>query len=513
MSPPPPSSPQVESGAGASSTGGRVLRMAAACLLALAAYVLSEGSLVALGAIASPVFAALLALAIWTLSLRAWTTILIFLVLALDRGSDAHGVWRTPLSIINDLLTSNLDAVVPAFKGVKFTVIEMLSVALILLESSRKRQRSGAGSRPLATSAKPARLSLVILLAGVAVSAVNGLATGGNPQIAIWQSRPYLDTALFYVLFRTAFNTLADFVLLAKVVIVSALAKAALATYVAYVVAPTIAVNWEYATNHGDSILFAVAFAIPIVDFMERTDSRRLLQCALLLPPLALGMIANNRRLVWVELGVSLLVIYAASGPRPWKRTLKRALIVLAFPLLIYVSVGWSSPSGAFRPVRILRSMVDTNKDRSSWNRQVENYNIIMSLKPRAVLGLGFGKEWTEFFAMDNILQFFPMYHAEPHNQVLGTLLFMGPFGFTAVFGFFATTILLAVRSCRFTRDPVERAAALGALACVMASMLQAYGDLGPYFIQYKIFVALAATVAGKLAVATGAYQPAPLRP
>jgi hypothetical protein len=48
--------------------------------------------------------------------------------------------------------------------------------------------------------------------------------------------------------------------------------------------------------------------------------------------------------------------------------------------------------------------------------------------------------------------------------------------------------------------------AALGSAAAIVACHVLAYGDTGTHYPQYKVVMALALVVAGKLAVATGGW-------
>jgi len=458
-----------------------------------------------LGATLAPALLAGLGLAAWAVPLRWSATAIVFLMLAVDDYSNAMGAWHTPWAIVSELLAWNIDRTIPAARGLKLTGFE-LAVAFLLVVSLVRRAR---GSRidaagQVQTASVVAEFVVVYLLAvlyGVAV----GLARGGSTEIAIWQSRPLIHLALFFFLFHAAYRGSQDLALLGRVVVAAALAKAALAVYVRQTVTiPGRELN--AATVHGDSILFALACVVLLAHFMERTDRRRLAACALLVPPILLGMQANNRRLVWVQLGFSLAAIYLLSPWRAWKRFVARAAIVTAPVVALYVAVGWNSPSGVFAPVRIVRSVTESKRDRSTFFRHVENWNLVVNMDDHPILGRGFGHEFIEFYRNDEISSFFPQYLAEPHNQLLALLLFAGLVGFIGIWSLFAVGAFLAARAYRMATRPEDRAAALACFATIIVCHIQTYGDLGPYLTQYKILLALALVVAGKLAVASGAW-------
>src|SRR5207244_632928 len=109
---------------------------------------------------------------------------------------------------------------------------------------------------------------------------------------------------LLYLLFRAALRSPRDLPALGKVVVAAALVKAVLAFYVRHTLSPHDIRSLPYATSRADSVLFAGACSLLLARFIERPNRRHLTLLALTLPVLFLGMVANNRRLVWVELGL-----------------------------------------------------------------------------------------------------------------------------------------------------------------------------------------------------------------
>jgi hypothetical protein len=67
--------------------------------------------------------------------------------------------------------------------------------------------------------------------------------------------------------------------------------------------------------------------------------------------------------------------------------------------------------------------------------------------------------------------------------------------------------VLLAARAYPRARSPEDRAAALWVGASAIVVGVQCFGDLGPFWPQYGVLVALALVTAGKLAYATGAAR------
>src|SRR6185369_18002177 len=95
------------------------------------------------------------------------------------------------------------------------------------------------------------------------------------------------------------------------------------------------------------------------------------------------------------------------------------ALRGLAPLTLIYILIGWSSTNGAlFKPVRIIRSAVDSESDASTQWRDVENYDLLYTIRQFPIFGAGYGHGFWEVMplpAVDYQLELFI-----PHNSVLG---------------------------------------------------------------------------------------------
>jgi hypothetical protein len=456
-------------------------------------------------ATAAPVILAAAAWSAWRAPLRASVAVLAFLMLALDDSWTANGLWHTPLAPLGDLLRQSLRTVVAGADAVPFTGMEIALVLLLGLAAWRRSEGEAApGHVPV-----PRAIVAVgtAYLAALGFGVLHGLARGGSVEMAVWQTRPLVVPAGIFVLFAAAFRGPLDHVLLGKIVVFAAAARAALALWIRVAIAPGASVPVDYVTDHGDSMLFTLACVALVAHLVERPDRRRLQAALLFLPLLLLGIHANARRTAWVQLALGVAVFLVVGRAARWRREVGRALLVALPVLVLYGAAGWGSTSFLFRPVQIVRSVVDSRVDRSTWNRQVENWNLAMSMRERPLLGRGFGHEWTEFYAADDITEIFHRYRAQPHNQVLGVLLFGGALAFAAIWAPFAVMVLLAARAYPRARSPEDRAAALWVGASAIVVGVQCFGDLGPFWPQYAMLVPLALVTAGKLAWATGAAR------
>src|SRR5260221_3688328 len=184
--------------------------------------------------------------------------------------------------------------------------------------------------------------------------------------------------------------------------------------------------------------------------------------------------------------------------------------MLVALPLiLLYVTAGWNSNSKIFAPVATFRTVTDSDVDGSTLFRDLENYNLLYTMRMNPFIGTGFGHPFAEEVTTPDI-SFFVEYKYMPHNSILGLWALLGVIGFSGLFIALVVGVHLAARSYRLARLPDERAAALAALAMVLIYLAHCYGDIG---FQERIAIFLVGTalaVAGQLATSTGAWNNQP---
>jgi hypothetical protein len=484
-------------GAGVAIFAGAIALSTAALMVA------TEGNPIA---VLSPVLLAVLAAVAWSAPLRYTVCGLLFLALATESPGDAGGFYESPFFKLGALLHANLNQTVPV-NALRFTGVDVLIFAVSAVVIVRRAQgelaQSGAfwSPRPLIYAALGALLTVAALTA-------YGVSTGGDPNQVYWQTHQFVLVPILFFLLDAALRGPRDHALLAKTFLAAAGCKALLSIYVGLTVRRPDGLPLQWTTSHGDSVLFAAAVSMLAANFIERPTRRRAIVSSLLALPLLAGMVLNNRRLVWVELAGSFLCFYALSFSTPLKRSLTR-LFVLSLPLLIlYIVAGWGSGSRLFKPVQTIRSVVESKSDRSTEERDVENFNLLYTLRSFPLAGLGFGHGYIEAVKGDDISNLFSQYRQIPHNSLLGVWAFGGVAGFTGICMFPAFGVFFAARAYRRSQVASERAAALTVIGVVLLYLIQCYGDMG--FVSWTGSVTLAAAlcVAGKLAVAAGAWPP-----
>ncbi len=436
---------------------------------------------------------------LWKIPLKWSATSLAFLLLALEVRTDAGGVWASPLLPLGELLYFGLGD----FLRVNVAGFELLVLLLLSMFVAKSR---GPALGPRVPAPSATRDVLVVYLAGVVFSVVISLSNGFG--LVPWKARYLLHGPAFYLLFQAAYREPADFRALGAAVMAAAHAKALLAAWVQLVAAPALTGGrLQYATNHGDSILFALALVIVVIPALEAPSRKRVGRAILLSLIPAWGIVLNDRRTAWAMLAMSAMAIFLISPWRPWKRKLVRAVLIGAPILAAYTWIGWThASSGLFTPVAKIRSMLDS-QDPSTYWRDVETWNIAKTMSDSSILGVGLGGEYIEHMFNDNIADGYADYRGWPHNTILGLLLYMGPFAFISVWLLYLLVVFLAVRGYRHASTSDERSAALICVAAIVCCTAMAWGDTGAHFKQYNIALGAALALAGQLAVSTGGWR------
>jgi hypothetical protein len=419
-----------------------------------------------------------------------------------------EGPYNSIFAPIGALLASNLNKSIPLGFLVVPGVVVIFAYLLVIHIHRRIR---GVRIDSINRAAFP-RVSLqsfaISLLAVIALCAY-GFKRGGDLQMAKLQVQTFLLVLLVAYLSAVSLRGTRDYRLLGGLILTAACSKAIYAILIVAAVPPPPNAphgRLAYATTHGDSMLFATATVMLIVAFAERPVRRNAWLCAALLPLLMWGMVANNRRLVWVEVAAGLMTYWLVSRRSQLKRIAVRGLL-LAIPLIVvYVAVGWNSQAKIFAPVQTFRSVGDGEVDASTLYRDLENYNLLATVKLVPFAGTGFGHPFAEPVILPSIEEYFKEYQYLPHNSLLGLWAFCGPAGFTGLWAALVVGTFFAARSYQHARVPDERIAAFFSLAVIVIYLIQCWGDIGFSERKSIFLVGPALAVAGQLAMITGAW-------
>jgi hypothetical protein len=453
----------------------------------------------------APMRVALLVWGVWVLPLRVTMAILLALAWGLEVPGDvfAAGLVHTPWEMEGRLFWSKLNLVIP-FPPLVMTGFDLLALLMFVVVVQRHVTRSTIDRVGWVDAPKPiAIFAWLSILSAVAMS-VYGLAQGGSFRFLLWQSIKWLYLPIVYAFMRQGLRGVQDAKMMGRVLLAVGLFRACEAIGLRLMFPSTNVM--PHATSHADSVLFASCACILGAMLLEMPSKRVVKLCGLLLPVFVWAMVANKRRLVWAEIALVVPFFWLVTPRRPFKRKVLRGLARAALPLLLYGAVGWNAHGGVFRPVQLVRSIYDSQRDASTLWRDHENFDLIYTFSLNPLLGSGFGHPFEQKIALSDVTRSYELEPYIPHNSVLGLWAFGGLIGFSLLWMVFPVGVFFTVRAYRCARTPLERVTALGAAAVQICYLVQGYGDLG--FGNWGAIFTVAASYAlvGKICTRNGGW-------
>lgn len=410
--------------------------------------------------------------------------------------------WKSPMYPVYLFLSDNLSKTT-GIEALRLSGSEALYLCILFLLLLRWLTRPSVPA-PRTAGARILIASLWVSFAAVVWLEVWGLAHGGDFRQSLWQFRALFWLPVLVTLFGYSLEGPRDFPLVVYAMTVAACVKIGFGLFYMITIAWPNAYAPESMTGHEDSPLFVAVTLAWLAAWIHRPRLRTLPLTLLVVGWVLIGMVVNNRRIAFVELAVGLLFLYLFLGG-PVKRLTNRALLVLLPAVALYLAVGMSRPRGIFKPAALIMS-VSKQTDGSSLTRDIENFNLIQTLKPVKVLGSGWGHEYNEVVKADDISKYFAQYRYVAHNSILWLLSIGGIVGFTLLWMPVSIGVFLAARSYRFAANPLERTAAITGLAILSSYVVQSWGDMGTQGAFSGLVVAWGLATVARLATHTGAW-------
>lgn len=320
---------------------------------------------------------------------------------------------------------------------------------------------AGAALRPTQSPVRLAplvRVAPLVLVIGMA----SGIAAGGAVNLAYHEARGLLFGSLaFFVVWRTGGleRRLAArwFVAVTALLGVSVLYRFGVDLRGGAAGPPK-----EFWFGH-ETGLFLAAGALLGVLLLTRVTSHRgraLLVLYVLL--MVAAMLMTGRRSAILVAGAGLITVAWLVYPqRPALLTFVAAGTIVAGAF--YLNAFWDSQAGPVaEPARAVRSQVDPDaRDASSdAYRETERSNIQRTLREDPLLGVGFGRPFTEYEELPD-LDFWPLQLYTPHQNLLWLWLKMGIAGAAVLLGAWVLAFRRCLAACARVRSgspgvPVE---------------------------------------------------------
>jgi hypothetical protein len=415
--------------------------------------------------------------------------IVAFLMLTTEvSGSTYEGRWSTPWHFATEWLTGPVP-------GIRLWWFDVIVIAALVYGRTQRGAQKGR--------AKPLHTAVYVTVGTLFAWAVLGAARGGSVLDMRLQLHVFVMLCVTVAMYANVLRTPKHFRMMGKTIVYAALFRAAMMFVFYLSVMRSLHERVETVTDHGDSITFVLTIVIVVAEAIHSRQRRATTRAFFVTAVMLWCIQTNNRRLAWVGLIGSMLIVYFLLPSGPVRRKINRRIAMLVPLVLLYVAVGWVSPTGIFKPIASIKSMNDA-ADPSTESRNLENRGLIVTLQNGALTGAGFGQKYTEVSTVYSAVAF-PQYRYVPHNSVLGLAAFTG-LGFIGIWMVFPVTAYLAARAYSFARAPPEKTIAMVALCQVFIHINQMWGDIGICSFQGLTVTSCAIAAASRMAVLTGAW-------
>ena len=487
---------------------GLRLGFACALIVSLLGLWLSEGNW---GVGLAPLAAGLVGVALLRAPLRYWMHLVLAIGLLVDNpierpGQNRYKSWLLPLgTLLYETLNKSLH-----LSGFKLTGMQLLMLVLMGVASLRILSSDRVDGKMRWRAAAPFLRACLVAMGTLLAWEFYGLARGGSPPHSIFQMQTMFFMPMMAMVFAYAFKSTADLRLMLTTFMTVGVLRALLCIYY-YLTVFRAAVkdggesgDGSYVTTHSDSILAAVTIVICIATVYQSPSFKALLRAALIVPVVAIGIFLNNRRIAFVSVGLGLAFSYAAAMPGFRRRVQRTVLTAVPFAL-VYLAAGWGAHGGWAKPVQTVKSVL-LQKDTSSATRDIENFNLLQTLKVNPIFGSGFGHKYVEAVQAFDISKIFEAYRYVPHNNFLWLWGACGMVGFSLYWMHLSVGLFMATRVCLSATSHAQALTAMTAITAVVAYSVQAFGDMGMFSWVGSLMVASTLGACASAATANGAW-------
>lgn len=360
-------------------------------------------------------------------------------------------------------------------KGLPYSLSELFMVfvllAWLLKDVAARRLRFDRGSLML-----PLGLYMALILVGE----VNGLLTGGDYTLSLWEVRGQAAILVLYVLTCNLIKTRRQVDALVWIILLGASVKGAQGVFRYVVTLHGSLGGSRQLFEHSQSYFFNAGITLTLVLFLYAGPRRMKLVALPLLPILVATDLANQRRAAVLALAVGLLavclitlVVYPAR-----RRVIVIVLLAVTALWQPYYATFQKTPGLIGEPARAIASnSAPTPSDASSNQyRAYEDADILYTMRTSPIIGYGFGKPFLTPYGLIDVGYVFA--RIAPHNSVLWVWMRLGSIGYLLFWLLIGTSIAQAVRLAGRLRDPYLKGLAVLISSLVMQEVIVGYLDI-----------------------------------
>jgi hypothetical protein len=331
--------------------------------------------------------------------------------------------------------------------------------------------------------------ALTWLLVAVTVGLTVGLTNGGVLNAAVIEVRPYVYLAAACLIASRLVTTRHALRAMLWAIVIATGLKACQGLFI-FLQVRHDQPRPQAVLGHEESLFFGLFIFLTAALWIFEVPGRLRTVATILLPVVIAADMGNGRRVAWLIVFASLIVLIAtAYMSLPRRRPfLRRLTACLAVGLAIYLPAFWDKTGGLAQPARAIRSGISSTPNprdaASNLYRLQEDANLRRNIAAAGPLGTGFGVPIIYDAAIVDISDVYAFVRYVPHNGVLYLFLRMGIPGAIAFWSILGVGILAATR---LARSPDREIAVTGALVvcALVAYALLGYNDQG--FFYYRV--------------------------
>ena len=323
---------------------------------------------------------------------------------------------------------------------------------------------------------------LLWFLAAIVFGLLIGLARGGDTRAAIFEVRPLLIFPVVYLLANSLFSTARHYRhlmigILAAVVLQSVISLRSLLSLTSYE-----RDGLESLTEHGSSIgmnLLLVAMIASLAIQGATAQARWLIMLSAI--PVTYVYVYSQRRAAVVAL-VLALILFAVILFWRQRRTFWVVVPIASLIAVGYVGAFWNSTGTIGFPAQAVKTVIAPEQlsaaDQSSdLYRQIENFDLMVTIRADPLLGQGFGQPFLRPVALPDI-SVFEFNEYIPHNSFLWIWIKIGFVGFVAMIYMIARAVSLGAARVRQQATGFDLVVSIIAVLYVVMFIVYTYVDI-----------------------------------
>lgn len=315
----------------------------------------------------------------------------------------------------------------------------------------------------------------------VVFSLFNGILTGGNVNIALWEMRPMVYLIAMFILTSNLLEKREHFSHLIWAAILALSIESLYGVYYFLTDLRGTLAGVSAIAEHTAAIHLNTLFILFLALWLYKGSAVKRFGLIPIMPAALLTYLVMQRRAAFITLFVGLIfmaiLLYIDKRDVFWLIMPPAAMIGL-----VYIAVFWNASGTLGLPAQAIKSVVAENQAdaadlSSNLYRQIENVNISFTIHQKPLTGVGFGQAFYILVPLPDI-SFFEWWSYLPHNSVVYIWVKMGIGGFLATLFFIGNAILIGTQAIR--RMPHNELRAIAATATIYMTMhfIFAYVDI-----------------------------------